>query len=65
MGRFCRRSPWTASVRVSESTEWVLQHVRAGMEDVRAEIEASGFRHTRTIEILTENFFLEFELPAG
>ena len=32
---------------------------------VRAEIEASGFRHTRTIEILTENFFLEFELPAG
>ena len=42
----------------------VMEHVRAGMEVVRAEIEAAGFRHTRTIEILKENFVLEFELPA-
>jgi hypothetical protein len=48
-----------------ESTEWVLQHARVGMEDVRAEIEASGFPHTRTIEILKENFIPEFELPGG
>jgi hypothetical protein len=41
-----------------------MEHVRAGMEVVRAEIEAAGFRHTRTIEILKENFVLEFELPA-
>ncbi len=46
-----------------ESTEWVVEHVRAGMEVVRSEIEAAGFRHTRTIKILKENFFLEFELP--
>ncbi len=46
-----------------ESSDWVMEHVRAGMEVVRAEIEAAGFRHTRTIEILKENFFLEFELP--
>ncbi len=47
-----------------ESTDWVMEHVRAGMELVRAEIEAAGFRHTRTIEILKENFVLEFELPG-
>ncbi len=46
-----------------ESADWVVEHVRAGMEVVRSEIEAAGFRHTRTIEILKENFFLEFELP--
>ncbi len=46
-----------------ESADWVVEHVRAGIEVVRSEIEAAGFRHTRTIEILKENFFLEFELP--
>ncbi len=47
-----------------ESSEWVLEHVRVGMKDVIAEIEAAGFRYTRTIEILEENFVLEFERPA-
>ena len=47
-----------------ESSEWVLGHVRADMETVRAEIEAAGFRYARSIEILKENFILEFELPA-
>ena len=48
-----------------ESTDWIMDHVRAGMEVVRAEIETAGFRHTRTIEILQENFVLEFELPKS
>ncbi len=47
-----------------ESSDWVMGHVRAGVEVVRAEIEAAGFQYTRTIEILKENFVLEFELPA-
>ncbi len=46
-----------------ESTEWVLDHVRAGLEVVRAEIEAGGFEHTHTLDILEENYILEFSLP--
>ena len=45
-----------------ESSEWILGHVRAGMEIVRAEIEAAGFRYARSIDMMQDNFVLEFEL---
>ena len=47
-----------------ESTEWVLDHVRAGIEVVRAEVEAAGFEHTRTVDFLEENYIIEFSLPT-
>ena len=48
-----------------ESSEWVLDHVRAGRETVRAEIEEAGLRYTRTIKIMQDNYVLEFELPTS
>jgi uncharacterized protein (TIGR01244 family) len=46
--------------------EWILGHVRAGKETVRAEIEAAGFVFSREIEVegLEENYLLEFRTPA-
>jgi len=48
------------------SREWTLEHVRAGKETVRAEIEAAGFAFVRELEVpgLTENYVLEFQKPA-
>jgi len=43
-----------------ESSQWVLDHVRAGSETVRSEIEAAGFEFVRSIDLLEENFILEF-----
>lgn len=54
-----------------KSTDWVLEHVRAGQEIVENEIVQAGFRRTDSrFEGLTENYFMEFELappspPAG
>ena len=47
------------------SREWVLDHVRAGKEVFRAEIEAAGFRFVEEVEIpgLEENYFLRFRRP--
>lgn len=44
------------------SSEWVLDHVRAGKETVIDEMREAGFELTaeRTIEELQENYFLEF-----
>ena len=43
------------------STDWVLDHVRAGQDVVSSEIIQSGFRKTReNQEILKENYFVEF-----
>lgn len=45
------------------SREWILGHVRAGKEEVRAEVEAAGFTFTSEVKIegLSENYFIEFQ----
>jgi ubiquinone/menaquinone biosynthesis C-methylase UbiE len=43
------------------SSRWVMNHVRAGREEVVAEVEAAGFRRLRSHALLSQNFFLEFE----
>jgi len=47
------------------SREWVLDHVRAGSAEVRAEVEAAGFRFVRAVPVdgLSENYVLEFARP--
>ncbi len=46
-----------------ESREWTLDHVRAGQEVFRAEIEKAGFRFVNEVEVpsFKENYFLQFE----
>ena len=48
-----------------ESDEWVLEHVRAGKEVFRREIESAGFQFERevTVEGLKENYVLRFRRP--
>lgn len=42
------------------SSEWILNHVRAGQEVFTAEIEQAGFRLIEEIPILRENYFIRF-----
>jgi ubiquinone/menaquinone biosynthesis C-methylase UbiE len=42
------------------SPDWILKHVRAGKEDFRREIEASGFRFGEEVKLMRENYFLRF-----
>jgi ubiquinone/menaquinone biosynthesis C-methylase UbiE len=42
------------------SPDWILQHVRAGKEHFRREIEASGFRFAEEVKLMRENYFLRF-----
>lgn len=45
-----------------ESTEWVLNHVRAGKSVFEAEIERVGFRKLREIpNVVSESYFVVFE----
>lgn len=47
------------------SSEWTLNHVRAGQEVFEAEITASGFRKSgERPELLKENYFVVFEKAA-
>jgi ubiquinone/menaquinone biosynthesis C-methylase UbiE len=48
-----------------ESRDWVLEHVRAGKDTFRREIESAGFRFERevTVEGLKENYVLRFRRP--
>ena len=48
-----------------ESPEWIFEHVRAGEEVFRAEIEAAGFTFTDKIQLegLKNNYMLRFERP--
>jgi SAM-dependent methyltransferase len=48
-----------------ESPEWIFEHVRAGEEVFRAEIEAAGFVFTEEIQLegLKNNYMLRFERP--
>ena len=46
--------------------EWTLQHVRAGKEVFREEIEQAGFVFVEEKQgIMKENYFLRFEKPKG
>jgi predicted methyltransferase len=42
------------------SSEWILNHVRAGQETVTAEIEAAGFSKVEEIGLLKDNYILRF-----
>ena len=45
-----------------ESSEWTMNHVRAGQEVFEEEIIAAGFRKVREHkDMLKENYFIEFE----
>jgi hypothetical protein len=48
-----------------ESRDWVLEHVRAGKESFRQEIESAGFRFEREVAVegLKENYVLRFRRP--
>lgn len=48
-----------------ETDPWILDHVRAGKDVFRAEIEAAGFRFKDEIEIegLEDNYILRFTNP--
>lgn len=42
------------------SSDWVLNHVRAGQETFTAEIEAAGFQKVEEIDLLKDNYVLRF-----
>jgi SAM-dependent methyltransferase len=46
-----------------ETADWLLEHVRAGKEVFRAEIEAAGFEFERELDVagLKENYVLRFK----
>jgi predicted methyltransferase len=45
-----------------QSTDWVLNHVRAGQDVFEAEIEAAGFKKVaEKSDLLQENYFVVFE----
>lgn len=43
-----------------ESSEWILNHVRAGQEVFTREIESAGFVKEREIPLLKDNYVLQF-----
>lgn len=48
------------------STDWVLNHVRAGQDVFEAEIVQAGFKKVHEeVELLKENYFVVFEKPAS
>jgi ubiquinone/menaquinone biosynthesis C-methylase UbiE len=44
-----------------ESSDWVMNHVRAGQEVVTKEVESTGFRLADEKKLLKENYLLLFE----
>lgn len=46
------------------NSPWVMEHVRAGRDEVVAEIEAAGFRLIEDAPLLKVNYFLRFEPVA-
>ncbi len=45
------------------SSEWVLNHVRAGQEEVTEEIKACGFEWVESLDLLEENYVVRFRKP--
>jgi len=45
-----------------KTAAWITEHVRAGQEQVTAEIEAAGFIKVEELPILKENYVLRFRL---
>lgn len=43
-----------------ESSEWILEHVRAGQETVMREIQSAGFQFAREYSLLEDNYMLRF-----
>lgn len=43
-----------------KSSEWTLNHVRAGQEVFTREIESSGFKQVEEVPLLKDNYFLRF-----
>jgi predicted methyltransferase len=43
------------------SSEWVMNHVRAGQDVFRKEIESAGFRAVEEAKFLKENYYIVFE----
>lgn len=46
------------------SREWIMNHVRANKETVTKEVQQAGFVLKSNSDMLTENFFLSFELST-
>ena len=48
-----------------ESSDWVMEHIRAGKEVFRREIESAGFQFDREVKVedLKENYVLRFRRP--
>ncbi|MCI0745290.1 MAG: class I SAM-dependent methyltransferase [Verrucomicrobia subdivision 3 bacterium] len=44
-----------------KSSDWVMDHVRAGQEVFTAEIEAAGFKQAEQIDFLKDNYILRFK----
>lgn len=42
------------------SSDWILNHVRAGQEEVTAELEAAGFKKVEEVPLLKDNYALRF-----
>ncbi|MBI2949875.1 MAG: class I SAM-dependent methyltransferase [Verrucomicrobia bacterium] len=43
-----------------QSSDWILNHVRAGQEVFTAEVEAAGFKKVEEIDLLKDNYMLRF-----
>lgn len=48
-----------------KSAQWILDHVRAGKETFRKEIESAGFQFVQEHGFLRENYLLVFNKPAA
>jgi predicted methyltransferase len=44
-----------------QSSDWVLNHVRAGQEVFTREILAAGFKQIEEVKVLKENYFVRFK----
>ena len=48
-----------------KSREWILNHVRAGQDEVEKEITSAGFKKTGEVkDLFKENYFVTFEKAA-
>ncbi len=46
-----------------ESSDWILNHVRAGEAVFAGEIEAAGFKRIGRVKLLKDNYILRFRKP--